>query len=190
MELRAEKQVARSELKAAAATFSSAYVAELSRLISGQIIASPLFLQAQTIFGYLSFYGELSVDDVLRAALRMKKTVLVPYIVNRTEMQAAVLSGLEDLPLDRYGIRTVPEPPELADPAEPDLILVPGAGFTPDGCRMGRGAGYYDRFLAQARGFTLGITCEKLLRDRLPCESHDRSVAGLVTEDRILRCRP
>lgn len=188
MSLQAEKKAVRKELAAATAAFSDDYVEEVSRAVCRQILESRLFLQSQTVFGYLSFEKEISVDAVLREALRLGKTVLVPRILSRTEMQAAVLHTLEDLPLDRYGIRTVPEPPELAAPDGPDLILVPGAGFTEDGCRMGRGAGYYDRFLARAHGFTLGITCEKLLWSRLPCEPHDRKVEGLVTENRIIRC--
>ena len=126
--------------------------------------------------------NEVSVDRILLEALRAGKTVTVPLIVSRTEMQAAVLESLENLPLDRYGIRTVPEPAEIISPESIDLILVPGAGFTVSGCRMGRGAGYYDRFLEKAKGFTLGITCDRLLREQLPADSHDRKVDALVTE--------
>ncbi|MBQ8492511.1 MAG: 5-formyltetrahydrofolate cyclo-ligase [Acidaminococcaceae bacterium] len=188
MDIAEEKQAVRRELKETAAAFSREYVREISESVCEKVLHSREFADASVIFGYLSFQNEVSVDRILLEALRAGKTVTVPLIVSRTEMQAAVLESLENLPLDRYGIRTVPEPAEIISPESIDLILVPGAGFTVSGCRMGRGAGYYDRFLEKAKGFTLGITCDRLLREQLPADSHDRKVDALVTETRFVHC--
>ena len=124
------------------------------------------------MFGYLSFHKEISVDAVLEAALRLGKMVAVPWIISRTEMKAARLVSLENLPLDRYGIRTAPEPVELISPEALELILVPGAGFSEMGGRMGRGAGF----------------CDKLLRKNIPTETHDQTMDALVTETKWIRC--
>lgn len=183
-----EKRRVRRELKEMAAGFSERYVAETSRVVCEKVLQSSEFKRATVIFGYLSFRNEISVDAVLEEALRSGKTVAVPWIVSQTEMKAALLDSLDDLPLDRYGIRTAPEPVILVEPEKIELILVPGAGFTEAGCRMGRGAGFYDRFLAQAQGFRLGITCDRLLRETIPTDAYDQQVDALVTETKCIRC--
>lgn len=183
-----EKRRVRRELKEMAAGFSDRYVAEASRAVCEKVLQSSEFGKAAVIFGYLSFGNEISVDAVLEEALRLGKTVAVPWIVSRNEMKAALLDSLDDLPLDRYGIRTAPEPVTLVAPDEIELILVPGAGFSETGCRMGRGAGFYDRFLAQAQGFRLGIICDRLLRESIPTDAYDQQVDALVTETKCIRC--
>lgn len=183
-----EKRRVRRELKEIAAGFSDRYVAEASRAVCEKVLQSSEFGKAVVIFGYLSFGNEISVDAVLEEALRLGKTVAVPWIVSRNEMKAALLDSLDDLPLDRYGIRTAQEPVTLVEPDEIELILVPGAGFSETGCRMGRGAGFYDRFLAQAQGFRLGITCDRLLRETIPTDAYDQQVDALVTETKCIRC--
>jgi 5-formyltetrahydrofolate cyclo-ligase len=70
------------------------------------------------------------------------------------------------------------------DLAEVDLLLVPGLAFTRDGRRLGRGGGYYDRLLAarDPRATTFGVCFDAQLVDDLPIETHDRSVARVITE--------
>jgi len=183
-----QKKEVRRELKETAENFSQDYIAAASLAVCEQVLKSNEFLQAGLIFGYLAFRNEISVDLILQEALRMGKIVAVPRIISKTEMEAARLQTLQDLPLDRYGIRTVSGPAEVISPGRFDLILVPGAGFTVTGCRMGRGAGYYDRFLTETRGFTLGVSCDRLIREQIPVDQYDRKVEGLVTETRFIRC--
>lgn len=189
LQLKEEKLRIRRELKETAAAFSKSYVSEASSAVCEKVLKSKEFREASVIFGYLSFRNESSVDGVLEEALRMGKTVAVPWIVSQTEMKAARLETLEDLPTDRYGIRTAPEPVMLVKPETIDLILVPGAGFSARGHRMGRGAGFYDRFLTHVRGFRLGITCDRLLREEIPVDEYDRPVEALVTETRFIYCK-
>ena len=188
LSLQEEKRRVRRELKDTAARFSERYVAEASRAVCDKVLQSNEFREAAVLFGYLSFHNEVSVDAVLEEALRLGKIVAVPWIISQHEMQAARLETLQDLPLDRYGIRTVPEPAKIILPESIDLVLVPGAGFTKMGHRMGRGAGYYDRFLAYAKGFRLGITCDRLLREEIPVDEYDRPVEALVTETIFIKC--
>ena len=71
---------------------------------------------------------------------------------------------------------------DLVAPEEIDLILIPGVAFTLKGERLGRGGGYYDRFLARVglRAVKLGICFKEQLLEDLPIESHDARV------DRVL----
>ena len=79
------------------------------------------------------------------------------------------------------------EPPHREDAVIPlgeiDLILVPGLAFTPDGHRMGRGKGYYDRLLACSalRATALGICFSEQLVPHLPTEEHDQPMARVIS---------
>jgi 5-formyltetrahydrofolate cyclo-ligase len=78
----------------------------------------------------------------------------------------------EDLALGRFGIREPAVGPQLE---KLDLIVVPGLAFTVPGNRLGRGGGYYDRFLATVPTTTLkvGVCFEFQLVPQIPPESHD-----------------
>lgn len=82
-----------------------------------------------------------------------------------------------------HGLRE-PDPAVCPMAAAPDLALVPGLGFAPGGARLGRGAGYYDRWLAglPAAPRTIGVTFACQLLPHLPMESHDWRVDCIVTE--------
>lgn len=67
-----------------------------------------------------------------------------------------------------------------------DVVLVPGLAFGRDGRRLGRGAGYYDRFLAEVEADKVGLTTSDRLRDDLPLESHDILVDWIATENGVL----
>ena len=74
------------------------------------------------------------------------------------------------------------------DPAEVDVVVVPGVAFTPEGARLGRGAGMYDRLLPRTGGaLRIGVCLETFVRDRLPVEPHDAGVDMLVTDASVRR---
>ena len=66
-----------------------------------------------------------------------------------------------------------------------DLIVVPGLAFTPEGSRLGRGAGFYDRFLSTISRTTLkiGVCFEFQLVSEIPQESHDVKMDAVVYAD-------
>jgi len=72
---------------------------------------------------------------------------------------------------------------DVVPPEEIDLLLVPGVAFTPDGHRLGRGRGFYDRFLATPglRAITFGVCFSEQLFPALPVEAHDRPVSRLFS---------
>jgi len=69
-------------------------------------------------------------------------------------------------------------------PQEIDLACVPGLSFDLYGNRLGRGQGYYDRFLSQPefKGKTVGLQFESQLIKKIPTECHDYPVQYLLTE--------
>lgn len=67
----------------------------------------------------------------------------------------------------------------------PDLLIVPGLGFTKNGERLGRGKGFYDRYLANYKGITISLVFEEQLLEALPVEEHDIAVDYVVSEKSV-----
>ena len=87
----------------------------------------------------------------------------------------------------RFGI---PEPPRGAQillPQPCDLMLVPALAYDRTGRRLGRGGGYYDRFLARVDCCTVGLIRAAFLLDALPAEWNDMPVSAVITEDGVLQ---
>ncbi|MBQ5923346.1 MAG: 5-formyltetrahydrofolate cyclo-ligase [Alistipes sp.] len=80
-----------------------------------------------------------------------------------------------------YGI-IEPQGGEPCRAEEIDLMVVPGVAFTREGVRLGRGKGYYDRYLAREgfRAYTIGVCYACQLCDALPCGEYDRKVDIVV----------
>jgi 5-formyltetrahydrofolate cyclo-ligase len=79
----------------------------------------------------------------------------------------------------RFGIREPAPGPSLD---QFDLIVVPGLAFTAEGSRLGRGAGFYDRFLSTIPGATvkIGVCFEFQRLSEIPHESHDAKMDAVV----------
>ncbi len=73
------------------------------------------------------------------------------------------------------------------DPAEIDVVLVPGVAFSVTGARLGHGKGYYDRLLAALRPESerVGVTFDALVVPELPTAAHDIAMTHLATESGV-----
>ena len=95
------------------------------------------------------------------------------------------VASLAELTPGAFGVREPHADPacEVA-PDTLDLILVPGVAFTPNGERLGRGGGFYDRLLASLTAHTIkiGICFDSQILAELPVEPHDQRVDFIATE--------
>lgn len=183
MELGKQKKALREELLARIDAFPADYLEESDGAILTNILSHPAYERAERLMVYFSVGKEVSTLPVIAHALAFGKRVALPRCAGGGKMNALFVDpdGLSGLVPSRFGI---PEPGEgeIADPASFDLILVPALAFSRDGTRLGRGGGYYDRYLARAGGFTMGLCRGKLFYGALPGESHDIRVDCVVTE--------
>ena len=125
---------------------------------------------------------EIATLPLIRAALAAGKTVCCPLIVGKGQMEARRIRALEDLQPGRYGILEPRPDCPLLPPTQPDLLLTPGWAFDLQGRRLGRGGGYYDRYLAAASGLRLALIWPWQLVASLPVAAHDLAVDVLVSE--------
>ncbi len=75
-------------------------------------------------------------------------------------------------------------------PREGDVIIVPGVAFTDRGIRLGRGAGFYDRFLAAVPSNVpkIGLAFDVQLVPDLPEEPFDVRMDFVISESGVIRC--
>ena len=105
-------------------------------------------------------------------------------------LEFAPVEDFEGLVSGRYGVRE-PGPDRLArSVAANALVLVPGLAFDRQGGRLGRGAGYYDRALADLRRrldqtTVIGVGFAIQLIDRVPMTSSDERVDAILTEEAL-----
>lgn len=155
------------------------------------------FQNAKTVALFCSTFEEIDTEQMIRASLRDGKTVRVPYIAEsagpeggaaKPRMALATIRDYDrDLVEGTFGILEPREELRGVDgEPEPDLILVPGVAFDERGGRVGRGKGFYDRFLEGRDAVKVGIAFEaQILRKKLPLEAHDQLLDGLVTERKL-----
>lgn len=109
-----------------------------------------------------------SLADELRAA---GHTVLLPVVVGE-EMVLRPYEGTDSMLRGAFGILE-PQGPDFVDYASIDLAVVPGRAFTRDGARLGRGRGYYDKFLPELRCPLVGVCFPWQIVEDLPMDEHD-----------------
>ncbi len=144
---------------------------------------------ADTIFAYLSLDDEVNLTPLLTDWISESRTVGVPLVAwEENTMRAGVLPSLEpdSLVETRHGLLepTIRHP----IPAEyVDVMIVPGVGFDSCGNRLGRGGGFYDRYLEVSRPpVVIGVAFDEQILDALPIESHDQKMNAVVTPSTTL----
>jgi 5-formyltetrahydrofolate cyclo-ligase len=164
---------------------------QLSRQICRKLAALPEYLAADTVMSYVDFRSEVRTRHFLQTARRHGKRIVVPYC-DGGQLGLFLLEGLDELAPGSYRILE-PEPrwrgrtDRKVDVAELDLIVIPGVAFDRKGGRLGRGKGYYDRFLPRTRkdAASVALAFECQLFDRVPMQPHDVYMDKVITENAV-----
>ena len=134
----------------------------------------------------LAFWPLASEPDIrpaLRTWLSGGSTISLP-LVEGEEMTAREVSELDALVRGDLGVL---EPDPTRCPAihlkTVDLALVPGVAFCANGDRLGRGGGYYDRFLADLPSEIprIGVAFNCQVFDQIPTEPQDWQLSAVIT---------
>ena len=158
--------------------------AEQSRAIVAAIVAHPAFSRDRPVALFSPLPSEPDVEEIWRLA---PGQFCYPRVV-QGEMEFVSVQTLDDLITSPWHphIRehAMADAPAIR-PAEIGIILVPGLAFTRKGIRLGRGGGYYDRYLAAlpAATWKVGVCFAQQIVEQIPTELHDQGVDVVVTED-------
>ena len=181
--LQEEKSLCRACCRAAAPSPT----AEESAALCRQVLALPEYRAAAALLLFYGMPDEPDTQALLSAALADGKCVCLPRWAGRGVMQARRVPSMSALQPDRWGIPAPGENCPVVMPETLDLIVAPCVACTPDGVRLGRGAGYYDRYTAGLR-VPVAVLCPTArLLPVLPSEMHDRRADLVVTETAVFR---
>ncbi len=185
------KPVIRKQLHAKLAAMSDAERHAKSIAICTAVAATAEFQTARVVMLYLSTPEEVDTAPLALRAWQQGKTVVVPKVSwDQRRMLPVEISSLNSASLTVTGpgvrepIAGKPIPVDFLD-----LVIVPGLGFTRNGFRIGRGMGFYDRFLAMPEfvGMSCGFAFENQIVDQLPVLDHDIALNMLATEQSVVR---
>ena len=116
----------------------------------------PGLSHARTILLYSALSDEVQTLSLMDELVRQGKTVLLPKVIDGSMMELRRYTGTKDLSLGAYGIME-PSGERCTDFAAIDVAIIPGMAFDNKGHRLGRGKGYYDRFLSLLTPKTIKI---------------------------------
>lgn len=204
----AKKNQLRKKIKIEIAEFikNQELYEKLSIQAQKHFLNTQAFLQSQNLFAFISLKTEISTSLILHKALKLGKKVAVPKVISETQMEFFWLKN--EMPLDMQlssGSFGILEPVDFLEKVCEDsflcssnsmensacrpLMLLPALAFSPDGFRLGKGKGYYDRYIAahERLCFELyGFCFSFQLLPEIPHDSFDRKAIHLITENGLI----
>lgn len=184
------KQLIREEVSRTREDQGEDLINNRSSSIMQKVFSLSDFVNANTIFFYISFRGEVKTLEIIEEALSIGKRVVVAKVDK--ENKGLILSEIESLTELEPGFLGILEPKEIKEikPEELDMVLVPGIAFDEKGNRVGYGKGYYDRFLRKIKNVPfIGLAYEVQMVNNIPSDKHDISVDKIITEERVIKCK-
>ena len=139
---------------------------------------------------FLSLPSEIDTTPLVLRAWQDRKRVLAPKVSwnQRRMLPVEIRSLTDDLMVSTMGIREpatgLPFPISLID-----LVMVSGLAFDEYGNRVGRGRGFFDRFLAHPEfdGVACGLAFQAQRTATVPVGPLDRRIDMLITEEEVRR---
>lgn len=187
MEQQKSKKELRRSLLEQAGSLPESVLAASDRAIAARLSALPGYQRAASLFIYVSVKREPDTRQLIEAALAQGKKVAVPLCRTGGRMEARQIQSLSQLRPAAFGLLEPQESAGVVPPEEIDFVVVPCVACDQKGRRLGYGGGYYDRYLAQSRGWFVACLCrEEMLVEQLPAEPHDILMPCIVTEKRSL----
>lgn len=178
MDIKAEKAAVRAEMSAF--RIRPEERATASAAVCEWLRAREDWHAADTLLLYAPLPDELDVMPLMDAG---KRFCFPRYQADRVYAAAWVKDAAALVP-GQFGIlEPPPDAPEIP-PDEVELVIVPGLAFGADCHRLGRGRGFYDRWLTVLGGRKIGVGFDHQLIDTVPRESHDVQLHGVATPSR------
>lgn len=177
------KKILRQQMREAMAEMTEQEKAWSDRELVSAFLAHPKLDEANTVMLYYGVGQEIATADLIQTLLDQGKTVCLPKCLPEHQMEARIIQSLDELEPDAYGIPAPKDACPVLEREKIDLILVPGLCFDSKGNRLGQGGGYYDRYLEDFDGNTIGLCREDFFQINLPREPLDAFVRVVLTEE-------
>ena len=164
------KREIREEMRRMKRAATAAQLEQWSAALVTLVLNNPQVRSARTVLLYHPLPDEADIRPLLTAL--QPKRLLLPVVV-ADDLELRIFEGATSLRPGAFGILE-PTGPVFRELEQIDIAIVPGMAFTPDGCRLGRGRGYYDRLLPRlTHAYRIGVCWPFQLLDELSVEPHD-----------------
>ena len=177
-----EKRALRATLRRMAESLPESYRRKADSAIAAHLLAMPAYQEAETVFCFAGTGWEIDTRPILSDALAAGKRLCVPLCTGPGLMELRQITSLSQLSPGAYGLPEPPADAPLVAVDAVDLAILPCMGCNHLGHRLGRGGGYYDRFLAAYRSAAVLVCRERLIREEIPLEPHDLPIPWVLTE--------
>ena len=162
-----------------------------SQNVENRLEDLPEYKKAKNVMVYYPLKGEVNILEMIRKAMRYKRFFFPVMELKSKNLRIFEVSNLDkDFILGPYGVRE-PDTKKTREAvmSEIDMVIVPGLGFDRQKNRLGRGAGFYDRFLKKITSpvTKVGIAFDLQILENLPVDlSFDQKIDILVSENFII----
>jgi 5-formyltetrahydrofolate cyclo-ligase len=156
-----------------------------SLVIWEKLYSIPQFSDANTVSIYVSKDNEVETSGIFESLWADGKKVVLAPRIHGDILEMCEVRSIKNFVDGPYGLK---EPSGFALPygGDIDVVVVPGLAFDERGTRLGRGKGYYDRFLKSNKTYAIGLAYEVQIHKNLPKDAHDMSMDMVITEKRII----
>ncbi len=180
-----EKKYFRKLVKQNKSVYSFSELSKKSAIILAKLSSIEEIKRAQTILSYWSLDDEVHICNWNIEQYRKGKTILLPT-VDGNDLIIRHFEG-EDSLVEQppFGIKE-PVGKIVDNIQQIEIVIVPGLAFDIQFNRLGRGKGYYDRFLKKIKCLKIGTCFDFQLFDRIPHNEYDIKMDIIVCESKIL----
>ncbi|MCQ2982853.1 MAG: 5-formyltetrahydrofolate cyclo-ligase [Treponemataceae bacterium] len=173
--------------------------ADQSILAASRLMETDELLRAETVLCFVSYGTEISTKPLIAALLESGRKIALPRTTGDTMAfyllppEATAETWRSLLVPGQFGILEPPEGASLFTPEkapETTLCVLPGLAFDEAGHRLGKGKGFYDRYLAEYPFLkTVGFAFDRQVVPVVPAEETDISCNAIVTDLRVIHCK-
>lgn len=166
-----DKRVVRKEVREALAAISPEEKTQKSTMLALALLVHPAVRSARVVALFSPLPDEPQIGEIIEL-LSHGRIVLLPRVEG--DVMRFYPFSPEAMSEGSFGILE-PMSGQPFPPADIDVIIVPGVAFTADGARMGRGKGFYDKYMSQEgfKAHKIGVCYSEQVVQSLPCEQHD-----------------
>ena len=184
-EARARKAKLREQAKALRAKVGADEAAAAALAVRDRVLGAGLVPAGVTVSGFWPIGDEFDPRPLMEALAARGHQLCLPVVVGKGRALAFRAWAPGD-PLERAGFG-LSVPAWDAPPAIPRFLIVPLLAFDRRGHRLGYGAGFYDRTIAELKGhtkpaFALGVGFARQEVPELPALAHDQRLDAVATE--------
>lgn len=181
------------------ATLARRNAMALDRRIEGSLVASDhalsspwfssdAFMPGTVVAGYHPINSEMDPRPLMAELASLGARLCLPVVTGKTSMEFREL--VRGAPMEDSGFGTI-GPDKSAQIVDPDVLLMPLACYDDKGGRVGYGAGFYDRAIAELKSLDhaplllgMAFSCQRV--ESVPVEPHDQPLAAIFTEQGVV----